>query len=63
MDEFYQQMQEQTQHAQECEAELFHSIAESIQAAIDLGLARDHVEILCYAAGIQIEQFRIGESK
>ena len=41
--------------AQESEAELYYSIMDALQTAKNLGLSKDHLTVLCYVAGIQLE--------
>lgn len=53
-DEWSEQQQDAEEAAQS-EAELYYSIMDALQTAKNLGLSTDHLTVLCYVAGVQLD--------
>lgn len=45
---------EQMEEQEQSEAELYYSIMDALQSAKNLGLNQDHLQTLCYVAGVQL---------
>lgn len=50
--EAWAEQQELSEQAEQSEAELFYAIMDALQSAKNLGLAEDHLKVLCYTAGV-----------
>lgn len=55
-DSYFDALDDQRQQ-EESEMELYYSILDAIQQAIDLGLHKDQVQVLCYASGVDSDYF------
>ena len=53
--EAWSEQQQDADEAAQSEAELYYSIMDALQTAKNLGLSKDHLIVLCYVAGIQLE--------
>ncbi len=53
--EAWSEQQQDAEEAAQSEAELYYSIMDALQTAKNLGLNKDHLTVLCYVAGVQLD--------